>query len=103
MIICENAKPPTPPATAFEENALVNIRRKVSGIAVWFLPIMTNAIAINKSDINGTSMEAILPMRLIPPIITIAAKNATIPPIISLTAVESLFSTAVYEPVILFV
>ena len=34
LIICEKAKPPTPPATAFEENALVNIRRKVSGIAV---------------------------------------------------------------------
>ena len=34
LIICEKAKPPTPPATALEENALVNIRRQGSGIAV---------------------------------------------------------------------
>ena len=32
-------------------------------------------MAINKSDINGTSIEAILPMRFIPPIITTAARE----------------------------
>ena len=77
------------------------MRLKVSGIAEQFMPIMTSAIAIKSSDIKGTSMDAILPIRLIPPIITIAAKNATTAPIMSFIHVASFPMTDVNEPTIL--
>ena len=40
---------------------------------------------MNSTDMKGTSIEATLPIRLIPPMIMIAASTATIIPIIILT------------------
>ena len=55
------------------------------GIFSIFVKIAINAITIKRSDINGTSIEATLPIRLIPPMITTAVITATITPTINLT------------------
>ena len=44
-----------------------------------------SASTMNKSDMNGTSMDATLPIRLMPPMMMTAAIAATIMPTISLT------------------
>ena len=51
--------------------------------------IAMSASTMNRSDMKGTSIEATLPMRLMPPMIIIAVKAAMAMPTIIFATVES--------------
>ena len=68
-----------------------------------FRMMAISAMMMKIRDMNGTSMEATLPMRLMPPMMIRAVKKATTTPMMILKRVVSILKQAIIVPEILLV
>ena len=78
--------PKAPPMAESPVNASVKIREIIPGTSVIFLPMMMSAAKKYSPTIPGTSLDATLPIFLIPPKITIQRITPTISPVNRLPA-----------------
>ena len=89
--------PPTPPATAFTENAMPNIWASPSGICFAFIIITPIPHAKYRTAIKGTTFSQTLPMLLIPPTKTTSASVVITTPVTMFGILKVLFKASAIE------
>ena len=89
--------PAKPPVAAVDVKAEFTMSKKISGISEILVKIINRPPRIYIRAIVGTSLEAALPILLIPPNITNETKAAITNPIIILDIPNSIESTCATE------